>query len=164
MTKKAATGKGSGEYDPVFNISGVISDKPGMTTDELVEFAVSAPRSDELTDEVVRLFVARSIKARAEEARITERDGGWHDVAKIVEAAGREANARGEKATPEALQEATRLSEREVLKAMDSLEFWSSLHGCPEFNWDDWAVPEEEQDERLDELLGEGWRGKWEEA
>ncbi len=165
----------STKQDPVekpLSVEQLISEQPGRTTEELVAAATAGERhrrqaagmSGQELDETVKameVFTRVWLQHLASDGHVVERDGGWFLVHAIVEDIGLKANERGDALTPRDVERLSGLSEREVIKAIDHLEYWAICGGCPEFDWDGWGEPD--PDARMTEILGYDWTAKWDE-
>jgi hypothetical protein len=150
----------------------LISEQPGRTTEELVAAATAGERrnqqaaglSGQALEEDVRameVFTRFWLRHLSSDGHAVERDGGWFLADTIVEDVGREANERGQTLTPQEVERLSGLTERQVIRAIDRLEFWAICGGCPEFDWDGWGEPDPVA--RITEILGYDWTAKWEE-
>ncbi|MGD0452845.1 MAG: hypothetical protein ABSB69_04550 [Solirubrobacteraceae bacterium] len=163
------------KQDPVerpVTVEQLISEQPGRTTEELVAAAVAGERrrrqaagmSGHELDETARMagvFTQMWLQHLASDGHLVEFDGGWFLTHAIVEDLGFKANEQGQSLTPQDLERLSGLTERQVIKAIDHLEYWAICGGCPEFDWEGWGEPD--SDARMTEILGYDWTAKWDE-
>jgi hypothetical protein len=174
QTSEAASGANTKQdrAEKPVTVERLISQQPGRTTEELVAAAAAGERrrrqaarmSGQELDKTVRAteaFTRIWLQHLASDGHVVERDGGWFLAHTIVEDVGLEANERGQALTPQDVERLTGLTEREVIKAIDHLEYWAICGGCPEFDFDGWGEPD--ADARKTEILGYDWTAKWDE-
>jgi hypothetical protein len=118
-------------------------------------------RELEETVRAMEAFTGIWLQHLASDGHVVERDGGWFLAHTIVEDVGLEANERGQALTPQEVARLTGLTERQMIKAIEHLEYWPICGGGPEFDWDGWGEPDRVA--RKTEILGYDWTAKWEE-
>jgi hypothetical protein len=174
QTSEAPDGANT-KQDPVekpLSVEQLISQQPGRTTEELVAAATAGERRRrqaagmsgrelEETARVTEAFTRVWLQHLASDGHAVERDGGWFFAHAVVADVGFEANERGQALTPQEVEHLSGLTERQVIKATDHLEYWAICGGCPEFDWDGWGEPD--SDARKTEILGYDWTAKWDE-